>query len=130
MRRSTMEKSSQKNLTEKNLNKLAELLSSELKQPDIASQIPDGAHIFHGSYNDTSFTQDNLQLISRTLLGMTLDYIEEAPLVMIFEYKSGRKVVIDLSDAAHKSKAKKFIKGFQEQNRNEMISKINELLPA
>lgn len=127
MRKSIMEKNSHNNLTEKNLDKLAELLTSELKQPNVASHIPNGSHIFHGSYNDKSLTQYNLQLVSKTLLGMTLGYIEDAPLVLVFEYKPGKQTVINLSDKIYKSKAQRLIEGFQEQNRHEMTQKINEL---
>ena len=122
-----MGQSSQNNLTEKNLDKLTELLTREMKQPAIALHIPNGAHVFHGSNKDKALTQDNLQLISKTLLGMTLGFIEEAPLVMIFEYEAGKHTVINLSDKAYKKKAQTLIEGFQEQNRYEMISKINEL---
>lgn len=37
-------------LVEKNLDRLSDFLNRELDKPTLASQIPNGAHIFHGSY--------------------------------------------------------------------------------
>ena len=37
------------NLTSKNLDQLSDFLNQELDNPTLTSQIPDGAHIFHGS---------------------------------------------------------------------------------
>ena len=48
------------NLTSKNLDRLSDFLNRELENPTFASQIPDGAHIFHGSHSDTDLTQGNL----------------------------------------------------------------------
>ena len=125
-----MEKDNQASLTDKNLDRLAEFLTRELEQPTFAAQIPNGAHLFYGSYDDTALTQANLQLVSKALLGMTLGYVEEAPLVMMFEYEPGRQTVIDLSDEAQKDKARMFVEGFQEQSQHEMVVKINGLVPA
>ena len=125
-----MGKNNQTGLTDVNLDRLAEFLSRELEQPTLAAQIPNGAHIFHGSHADTALTQGNLQLISKILLGMTLGYVEDAPLLMVFEYEPGRQMVIDLSGEVQKDKARTFIEGFQEQSRHEMVVKINELVPA
>jgi hypothetical protein len=44
--------------------------------------------------------QANLKLVSKALLGMTLGYVDEAPLVMVYEYKPGQQTVFDLSTAA------------------------------
>ncbi len=96
----------------------------------LSAQIPDGAHLFYGSYNDPAMTQENLQLVSKTLIGMILGYIEDAPLIMMFEYKHGKQMVIDLSDEMEKAKIRRFIEKFQKQNQKEMVTKINELVPA
>jgi len=126
-----MRRNNKVGLTEKNLDQLAEFLSHELEQPALAAQIPDGAHIFHGSYDDTTLTQANLELASETLLGMTLGYIEEAPLVMVFEYQPGsRRTVVDLSSKAQRGSARAFVERFQEWSQGEMIVRINELVPA
>jgi hypothetical protein len=125
-----MRKNDQTSLTDKNLDHLAEFLSRELEQPSLAAQIPDGAHIFHGSRDDMALTRSNLQLASKILLGMTLGYITDAPLMMVFEYKAGRQTVIDLSDKIQKDKARTFVQGFQEQSQREMAVKINELASA
>ena len=125
-----MRRNNQVGLTEKNLDQLAEFLSHELEQPALAAQIPDGAHIFHGSCNDTTLTQANLQLASKTLLGMTLGYIEDAPLVMVFEYQPGRRTVVDLSSKAQRGSARAIVERFQERSQREMIVRINELVPA
>jgi len=125
-----MRKNNQVSLTDKNLDCLSEYLNRELKQPMLSEQIPDGAHLFYGSYNDPALTQDNLLLVSKTLLGMTLGYVEDAPLVMMFESKDGKQKVIDLSDEMEKAKIRSFIEKFQKQRQHEMVAKINELVPA
>ncbi len=125
-----MRRNNQANLTDENLDRLAALLKRELEQPTLAMQIPNGAHIFYGSRDNTALTQANLQLVSKILLGITLGYVEDAPLVMVFEYEPGRQMVIDLSDEAQKDKARRVIKGFQKQSQHEMAVKINELMPA
>ncbi|MBS1253304.1 MAG: hypothetical protein MAG451_02353 [Anaerolineales bacterium] len=68
----------------------------------LAKQTSDGAHIFHGSYEDNTLTQANLELAGKILLGMTFGYVEDAPLIMVFETKSGERTVIDLSDELRK----------------------------
>jgi len=117
-------------LTDKNLDRLAEFLNQEMKKPMLSAQIPDGAHLFYGSYNDQAMTQDNLRLASKTLLGMTLSYVEDAPLVMIFESKDGNQMIIDLSDETEKAKIRSFIENFQKQRQREIVNKINKLVPA
>ena len=125
-----MRQNNRASLTDRNLDQLAEFLSQELEQPTLTAQIPDGAHIFHGAYDDISLTQDNLQLASKILLGMTLGYIEDAPLVMVFEYKPGRRTAIDLSNETQKDQARTFIEGFRKQTQREMVVRIDELVPA
>lgn len=115
-------------LTNKNLDRLAEFLSRELEQPNLAEQIPSGAHLFHGSYSDTKLTENNLKLATNILLGMTLGFVEEAPLMMIFEKSSGQETLIDLSSEVYKKKVKKFVETFREKSQREMAVKINELL--
>jgi hypothetical protein len=82
-------------LTEKNLDLLAEFLTSELEDPTLTAQIPNESHIFHGTYNDAALTQANVELAARVLLGMALGYVEDAPLVMVFESKPGERIVVD-----------------------------------
>ncbi|MEW5986064.1 MAG: hypothetical protein AB1791_05485 [Chloroflexota bacterium] len=121
-----MGKNNLNGLTERNLDRLAEFLKRELEQPGLAPDVPSGAHIFHGSYNDTTLTQDNVSLATRILLGMTLGYIDEAPLVMVYEYRPGRQTVIDLSSNAQKERALSFIQLFQEQSQQEMVAQIQQ----
>ena len=121
---------SRTSLTDGNLDRLAGFLTRELEQPTLAAHIPDGAHIFHGSYDDTTLTQANLQLASKILLGMTLGYVKDAPLVMVFEHKPGRRMAIDLSNETQKDQARTFIEGFRERTQREMVVRINELVPA
>lgn len=125
-----MEKNNLTKLTDVNMDRLAGFLSRELEQSALAAKIPSGAHIFHGARDDIALTQSNLQLASNILLGMTLGYVEDAPLIMVFEYEPGMQTVIDLSDDLQKSRAHTFVEGFQEQNRREMVVKIDELAPA
>ena len=117
-------------LTDGNLDRLAGFLTRELEQPTLAAQIPDGAHIFHGSYDDTTLTQANLQLASKILLGMTLGYVKDAPLMMVFEHKPGKRTAIDLSNETQKDHARTFIEGFLERARRQMVVGINELVAA
>ena len=120
----------QASITDKNLDRLAEFLNRELGQPTLAAQIPSGTHIFHGSYSDAELTQANLKLATNILLGMTLGYVEEAPLMMVFEYKPGQETLIDLSSEVYKRKAQRFVEAFCEQSQQEMAVEINELLAA
>lgn len=122
--------SKQTNLSEKNLDRLADFLSHELGRPGLAEQIHEGSHIFHGSYGDTALTQANLKLAGKILLGMTLGYVEEAPLVMLYESQPGKQIVIDLSSDELKVKVEEFIEMFQEQSRDNATFKLNALLAA
>jgi type IV pilus biogenesis protein CpaD/CtpE len=125
-----MERNDLTNLTDVNLDRLAGFLSRELERSTLAAKIPSGAHIFHGARDDMALTQSNLQLVSKILLGMALGYVEDAPLMMVFEYEPGMQTVIDLSDDVQKDRVRAFVEGFQEQNRREMVVRINELVPA
>jgi hypothetical protein len=115
-------------LTSKNLDRLTDFLNRELENSTFASQIPDGAHLFHGSYRDTDLTQGNLKLAAKILLGMTLGYVEDAPLLMLFEHKQDEQTLLDLSETLQKEQAQAFIGRFQEQNRKKMAAKLDKLL--
>lgn len=121
---------SQTGITDKNLNRLAEFLNRELEQPTLAAQIRGGTHVFYGSSSDINLTQANLKLATNILLGMTLGYVEEAPLMMVFEYKPGWETLIDLSSKMRKRRAQTFIETFREQSQQDIVAKINELLAA
>lgn len=125
-----MEENSHPSLTDKNLDRLADLLTSQLEDSTLAEQIPNGAHIFYGSYSDTDLTQANLKLASKVLLSMSLGYVDDAPLVMIFEHAPGQQTVIDLSGELEKGKVRTFIERFQEQSQQDMAVRINEVLAA
>lgn len=107
-------------VTDKNLDRLKDFLNRELANPSLAEQIPSGAHLFHGSYNDSSLTEANLNLSSRVLLGMALGFVEEAPLVMIYEYEPGRQKVIDLSSEKRKYSVRNLVETFQELSQHEI----------
>ena len=117
-------------VTDKNLDRLAGLLSRELASPSLTDQIPDSAHIFHGSHSDASLTQENLKLVGKILLGMTLGYVEEAPLIMVYEYKPGKHTAIDFSTPTQKDTAQEFIESFQERSQQNLTARLNELLVA
>jgi hypothetical protein len=119
-----------KTLTDKNLDRLTAFLNQELENPIFASQIPDGAHIFHGSFNDSGLTQGNLELATKILLGMTLGYVEEAPLVMVFEHEPGKQTLLNLSETLKKEQAQAFIGRFQIQNQKKMTARLNRLMTA
>ncbi len=125
-----MKQNNRASLTDRNLDQLTEFLSQELEQSTLTAQIPDGAHVFHGAYDDMTLTRGNLRLASEILLGITLGYIKDAPLVMVFEYEPGRRTVIDLFDETRKGRARTFIEGFRQRTQQEMVVRINNLVPA
>lgn len=125
-----MRTSNNTTITDKNLDRLATFLNRELERPTFASQIPSGTHIFHDSYRDAKLTEANFKLATDILLGMTLGYVEEAPLMMVFEYKPGQETLIDLSSKVYKRKARSFVETFRKQSQKDMTVDINELLPA
>ncbi len=114
--------------TSKNLDRLAEFLTRELNQPYLAPQIPDGAHIFHGSINDDTLTQANLDLAAKILLGMTLGYVEEAPLILIMETASQQHQIINLSAEWQRREAASFVTTFQQQTQQQMVSQVEATL--
>jgi len=116
--------------TDKNLDRLAEFLNHELAQPALAAQIPSGAHVFHGSHNDVNLTRANLRLATDILLSMTLGHLEEAPMIMVFEYEPGGRVLVDLTTEARKKRARKFVETFREQSQQEMIVEVNGVMAA
>ena len=115
-------------VTDKNLDRLANFLTSELAVPSVSEQIPDGAHLFHGAYNDLSLTNANLDLASEVLLGMILGYVDQAPLMMLFERAPGQNTVIDLSDETSKQRAEAFIDLFRRDSQRGAVDRISELL--
>ena len=115
-------------LTSKNLDRLTDFLNRELENSMFSSQIPDGAHIFHGSYNDTDLTQGNLKLATKILLGMMLGYVEDAPLFMLYEHEQGKQTLLDLSETLEKEQAQAFIGRFQKQNQKRVTVKLNQLM--
>jgi len=123
-----MRENNSANLTSKNLDRLSDFLNRELENSTLASQIPDGAHIFHGSYSDTDLTQGNLRLATNILLGMMLGYVEDAPLMMLFEYKHDKQTLLDLSETLQKEQVRAFIGQFQKKSQEKMTAKINQLL--
>lgn len=122
------EKNNHVNLTDKNLDRLAGLLNQMLAQPVLAAQIPTGSHIFYGAYNDLALTQKNLALASKILLGMALGYVEDAPLMMVFERNANEQTVIDLSVMLQTRQAQTWIEKFQKQSQRDMTTKLKELL--
>lgn len=114
-------------LTTKNLDRLSNLLTNATSQQEILNEIPDGASIFHGSALDASLTEKNLHLASKILLGMILGYVEEAPLIMIYEKKKDTFQLIDLANELQKKQARRFISRFNDQNQQIFSEKVHEL---
>ena len=112
-------------LTDKNLDALADFLTLQMADATLAAQIPDKAHLFHGTYHDAAFTQANVKLATKTLLGMALGYVEPAPLVMIFEHHPGERMVINLSEDLPLKEAQTFIETFQRKSQQAITSRIN-----
>lgn len=125
-----MGRNDQTDVTDKNLDRLADFLTSEMAMPSVSDQIPNGAHLFHGAYNDLSLTNANLDLASEVLLGMTLGYVEQAPLVMVFERAPGQNTIIDLSDEISKQRAEAFIELFRRDSQRSAVDRISALLLA
>ncbi|GEM_PF-1063202 len=123
-----MRRNSHTDITDKNLDRLAHLLIDEMGAPSLSDRIPDGAHLFHGAYDDLSLTNANLDLASKTLLGMILGYVEPAALCMVFERASGEKSVINLSDEAYKARAQAFVELFRKQSQRSAVEQLSELL--
>ncbi len=117
-------------LTDKNLDHLEELLHREVTHPNLAEQIPSGAHLFHGSFKDPGLTEANLKLFSKVLLGMTLGFVEEAPLLMIYEDQLGRHKVVDLSSESQKYRIRSLVETFQEQSQREVTLNLDILQAA
>lgn len=125
-----MGRSNHTDVTDKNLDRLADFLTNELAMLAVSDQIPDGAHLFHGAYNDLSLTNANLDLASEVLLGMILGYVEQAPLMMVFERAPGQNAVIDLSDETNKQRAEAFVELFRRDTQRSAVDRIGELLLA
>ncbi len=115
-------------LTNKNLDRLADFLHKELTAPSLATEIPTGAHLFHGSYKDVALTQGNLELASNLLLGMTLGYVDDAPLIMLFEQENGEQFLLDLSATISPKQATAFINQFHQQTQQRVAAKLNQTL--
>lgn len=125
-----MAKINQASVTDKNLDRLTRFLKNEMEHPSLAVQIPNGAHIFHGTHDDMELTQTNITMATTMLIEMALGICEEAPLVMLFEAKSGQLIAIDLSTEERKRKVQGLLEALQEQNKQEVVTEINELLAA
>ena len=69
-----------------------------------------------------------MNLATKLLLGITLGYVEDAPLIMVFEHKNGKYVLIDLSETLQKKQAQAFIGRFQKQSQKKMATQINQAL--
>ena len=119
----------QKN-TDKAIDRLGDFLLREMETPSLAAQIPDGAHLFHGAFDETALTQHSLELAGDVLLGMLLGYVEDAPLLMLYEYQPRREKLIDLSSDAHRQSALGVIRSFREANLLTVPDTIEQPIPA
>jgi hypothetical protein len=120
-----MAKDNDTNLTEKNLDRLAEFLTRQQENADLVDQIPDGAHIFQGAYDDSELTQENVNLASKIALGMALGYVEEAPLIMLFENEQRKQVVLDLSTIIFHGQSQQVIETYQKRSRKKVASRLH-----
>lgn len=99
--------------TDSAIDRLEALLTGELEELAMADQIPDGAHLFHGTFDAPKLTDHSLKLAGDILLGMMLGYVEEAPLVLLYEHQPAQLRLIDLASDAHKQRAREVIQTFQ-----------------
>ncbi len=118
------------NMTDKNIDRFAGFITRELGKSTLSARIPQGAHIFHGAYNDSDLTQANLDMATNILLGMTLGYVEDAPLVMIFEYRPNQETLIDLSSEVYRKGAQSLIQSVRKKSQQELSHRIDELVAA
>ena len=116
--------------TDKAIDRLGDFLLREMETLALADQIPDGAHLFHGAFDDEDLTQHSLKLAGDILLGMLLGYVDDAPLVMLYEYQPKREALIDLSSDACKQGALNVISSCQEANLRAVYGTIEKLTPA
>jgi hypothetical protein len=112
-------------LTEKNLDRLADFLRRGQENLTLAGQLPDGAHIFHGAYDDADFTRANVNLASKIALGMALGYVDEAPLIMVFENEHGEYIVLNLSTAVFREQSHNLIESYQKQSHRKVASQLH-----
>lgn len=68
----------------------------------------------------SSLTEANLKLSAKISVGMALGFVEEAPLLMIYEYEPGRQKVIDLSSEKRKYSVRNLVETFQELSQYEI----------
>lgn len=99
--------------TDSAIDRLEALLTGELEELALADQIPDGAHLFHGTFDAPELTDHSVKLAGDILLGMMLGYVEEAPLVLLYEHQPAQIRLIDLASDAHKQRAREVIRTFQ-----------------
>jgi hypothetical protein len=123
-----MKENSQPDLTSQNLDELNDFLAQQLKGAGLAGEIPEGAHLFYGSATNKKLTRANLELAARVLLGMTLGYIEDAPLTMIYKQRSGHQIAFDLSAMLSKEQARAMVLRFQEQSGRHLSDQIEKAL--
>jgi hypothetical protein len=122
-----MAKSNQAAITDKNLERLTRLILSELEQPNLDEQIPDGAYIFHGAYNESELTQANIEMAANKLISMLIGRDEPAPLIMVFEYAPEQYRVIDLSNESRQRLAQSWLASFHQQAKAALELEINDL---
>ncbi len=117
-------------MMDRNIDRFMGFITRELEKSTLSARIPQGAHIFHGAYNDSDLTQANLEMATNILLGMTLGYVEDAPLVMIFEYRPNQETLIDLSSEVYRKGAQSLIQSIRDQNQQELSHRIEQLVVA
>lgn len=113
--------------TDSAIDRLEDLLTGKMEALALAEQIPDGAHLFHGTFNAPELTAHSLKLAGDILLGMTLGYVEEAPLILLYEQQPSQIRLIDLAGEAQKQRAREMIQAFQDTSSQAVQ---NRLAPA
>lgn len=89
---------------------LARFLGNELAQvTSLAPQIPDGAFIFHGSYDDPTLTKAEIEKAADLLIRMQLGVEDEAPVIIIFEYAPQQYRVVDFATDQRKHQAQEWL---------------------
>ena len=121
-----MAKNKQASLTDRGLDKFNQFLGSELAQAsNLASQIPDQAFIFHGSYDDSALTQAEIEKAADLLVRMQLGVEEEAPVIIIFEYARQQYRVIDFATDQRKRQAQDWLNSFRQQSQHAIEYEVN-----
>lgn len=131
MKKFTMTNNKESALVSKRIEKLNQFLSNELNgTTSLASQIPDQARLYYGTYNDPELTKADMDMAINSLISILLGIEKEVPLRMIYEYAPGKFTVIDLASEERKRQVQKSLIFLHEQSLQTIQTEINQLVAS